>query len=354
MKKSILFLFEFALFCSVAVGCQKADPTSKVPMPSVSSQPEQTNFEEPSKTKDTKPIFKAGTWMASSGKSGQYYFFDADGISGRTATYEKGIGVGFTYEQTKDKILFHMGASDVSLPCKVVVIDDTHMTMEWDNQHTENLTFVSALDSVHFHFYSDEELCALALKHYKAKNAPNTTDLSAAASDNGDGTVTIQIYQNLSDHNSTAAWYRIDRCTGQGKNVNSGESIDLTNGSLDIDITSFDAASSTPGEAYYECIVDESQYRSNVLLSAEVPVKDFKVFSLEYTESSSYHVVKELFSISSLTPEKALVLRMELPEIIPNIGITYSDRNGERKQYTIACSGLDGAPLLIEENFLQP
>lgn len=43
-----------------------------------------------------------------------------------------------------------------------------------------------------------------------------------------------------------------------------------------------------------------------------------------------------------------MVIKMELPETIPNIGIKYADRNGETKLYTISVSGLDGAPLLVD------
>lgn len=40
--------------------------------------------------------------------------------------------------------------------------------------------------------------------------------------------MTIQLYYNLDDHNSTCAWYQVARQTGIGKDVNSGEVIDLS------------------------------------------------------------------------------------------------------------------------------
>jgi len=42
-----------------------------------------------------------------------------------------------------------------------------------------------------------------------------------------DGTVTFQLYDELDDHISTAAWYVIDRFTAKGKDGNTDEEIDL-------------------------------------------------------------------------------------------------------------------------------
>ena len=40
------------------------------------------------------------------------------------------------------------------------------------------------------------------------------------------GLTTIQVYENLGDHNSTAAWYTVDRITAQGTDGN-GQAVDL-------------------------------------------------------------------------------------------------------------------------------
>ena len=305
----------------------------------------------PAQPEEENPVFKAGTWMA----YGQYYFFDPNGTTGRTASYENGTGVGFTYAQEDGKTVFFMGAADAPVTCNVVMVDDDHLVLEWGDRDAETLTFLTGLGGEQFHFYTDEELSAMALEDYRAKHDPDDTRLCAAAADNGDGTATVQLYQNLGDHNSTAAWYQIDRCTGEGINVNTGDRIDLTNGSPDVDIAYFELAFPQL-ETYHECILDQSPYRSEVLLSALVPVTDFRVVSLEYTEGedtkAGFRITGELFSVNTLTPEKPLVIRTELPEIIPWVGITYEDRNGEWKLYSICMSGLDGAPLLIEERLV--
>ena len=41
-----------------------------------------------------------------------------------------------------------------------------------------------------------------------------------------DGSVTIQVYENLGDHNSTAAWYTVDRTTAAGTDAD-GHKVEL-------------------------------------------------------------------------------------------------------------------------------
>lgn len=75
--------------------------------------------------------------------------------------------------------------------------------------------------------YSDEELCEMAVKYY-VKSTGEAEPLAAAEEDADGETVTIQLYYNLGDHNSTCAWYQVARRTGIGKDVNSGGVIDLS------------------------------------------------------------------------------------------------------------------------------
>ena len=50
--------------------------------------------------------------------------------------------------------------------------------------------------------------------------------MTSAAQTNEDGSVAIQVYENLGDHNSTAAWYTVDRITAAGTD-GSGNEVDL-------------------------------------------------------------------------------------------------------------------------------
>lgn len=167
-----------------------------------------------------KLVFDPGTWLSD---AGQYYFFDTDGSSGRTASLEDGTGVGFSYTLEGTQATFHMGAADNSSVC-TVTLDGDAATLEWEDGTTEHLTYVSDQGSDSFQFYSNQELADMALTYYKDTNhAQGNENLISAAQTNDDGSVTIQVYENLGDHNSTAAWYTVNRLTGAGTDADGAE-----------------------------------------------------------------------------------------------------------------------------------
>ncbi len=73
--------------------------------------------------------------------------------------------------------------------------------------------------------YTDDEICKMALDYYEKENNYRPS-LAAIDSSNGD-MVTIQLYDNMGDHNSTSAWYEIDRKTGKGTDTVFGTEISL-------------------------------------------------------------------------------------------------------------------------------
>jgi len=73
--------------------------------------------------------------------------------------------------------------------------------------------------------YTEAQLCAMALDHYEKTN--NYRPGHAASQKNDDGTITIQLYDSFSDHNSTSDWYTVNPKTGKGKNLLE-EDIDLS------------------------------------------------------------------------------------------------------------------------------
>ena len=159
------------------------------------------------------PIFTPGTWLSD---AGQYYFFDEDGAAGRTASLENGTGVGFSYTTDGNEAVFSMGAEDNVSACSMRRAGE-RLTLRWADGMEETLIYVSDQGSDSFQFYSNRELAEMALTYYIAQNsAQDSGNLSAAAQTNDDGSVTIQVYENLGDHNSTADWYTVDRITGTG------------------------------------------------------------------------------------------------------------------------------------------
>ena len=204
--------------CNAASSTPSSDPSgspaasSQAPSASPSALPE-----------DGGTAFQAGTWLSD---QGQYYFFDADGASGRTASLADGTGVAFSYTVDGDKAAFSMGGADNSSACTVSRDGDT-ITMAWEDGTTEQLTYVSDQGSDTFQFYSNQELEDLALTYYQENNgAQDNQNLASAAQTTEDGSVSIQVYENLGDHNSTAAWYTVDRVTAAGTD-GSGNEVDL-------------------------------------------------------------------------------------------------------------------------------
>ena len=118
-----------------------------------------------------------------------------------------------------------MGAEGATVQGTLAKKDDTHFDILWADDREETMTFVSEKGSDSFQFYSNEQLCQMAIAHY-VNTAGGEAPLAAADTDPEQ--VTIQLYQNIKDHNSTFAWYRIDRQTGVGEDVSSGEKIDLS------------------------------------------------------------------------------------------------------------------------------
>lgn len=167
-------------------------------------------------------IFKPGTWRGAN----SYYFFDRDGKSGSTLGFELGIGVGFRYEADAQSAVFHMGAADNNSVAAVSCASEDEVTLTWENGTAETLVYVSPLSSDEFVFYCDEQIAQIALSYYQANY--DYTPGSVGIQSNDDGTVTIQLYDNMGDHNATSGWYTIDRVTLTGTDDMSGESVDMS------------------------------------------------------------------------------------------------------------------------------
>lgn len=174
--------------------------------------------------------FQPGAWLAFGGGEYSFFYFNADGTSGRTQSPETGTGIAFAYEIDGNDVVFHMGAVDSDAHGTLTMEDDKHITLQWQEGIQEHLSYLSADDLDTFHLHTDSELCDLALAYWKA-NAENTTNsdgVMAAADTNLDGTVTIQVYENLTDHNTTHARYTVNRVTATGTEDGSGAAVDLS------------------------------------------------------------------------------------------------------------------------------
>lgn len=166
------------------------------------------------------PVFKSGAWRGNS----EYFLFYADGTGGSTSDFEYGMGVPFEYEYGDGDITFHMGSSDNNTTAVPSDISEESVTLTWEDGTAENFKFVSS-DADGFHFYTNEELGQIALRYYKANNPGDYVPSNAAVQNSDDGYVTIQLYDSLDDHNSTSAWYMINRVTLTGSDGMTGSAV---------------------------------------------------------------------------------------------------------------------------------
>ena len=120
---------------------------------------------------------------------------------------------------------FHMGAADNSINSEAVNNPDGTMSIEWSDGRTELFTPVNA-NAEEFTFYTNQELQYIALAYYGAQTGYYPPHSGVQSND--DGTASIQLYDIMEDHNSTSAWYTIDRVTLTGTDDISGDTVDMT------------------------------------------------------------------------------------------------------------------------------
>ena len=103
---------------------------------------------------------------------------------------------------------------------------------------------------------------------------------------------------------------------------------------------------------YTKFRADQSGKLSRIVFSVNKPVKDLKFLSVEFIDvdenGKAIFSFCNIYSQDTLEPHKPLVVEMNLPETIPNHGISYTDGNGTVRRYTIGLSGEDGSIFLSE------
>ena len=234
LKKYVYLVIGIVL---ILVGCSKnsdVKPPETVLKQENNIQEKNENIKhEPKQEYETeqknKGEFLYGTWLSYDGERYRYYVFNDDGVSGAFVFQETGTGLNFEYEINDNSIVFHMGDVEDNSQAVIEINDDEHFTLKWDEYAKENFTYLSDEMESSFQYYSDNELCYMAIL-YANKHAKENEDLSnlnAALIVNEDQSVTIQLYEELDGHNSTYAWYTVDRKSAVGKNDTTGDEIDL-------------------------------------------------------------------------------------------------------------------------------
>lgn len=241
MKRSMILAACLCLCLSHLSGCaqqeeapdalQQSAPSQNQPVEPISEQPEQPAPVEEVPAEPEEPAeppyeFPGGVWLAKNDVGyTNYYTFDSATCSGRYVSLDYGLGASFTYGGSGDELVFQMDDGRADCAATVEHTDEESFALLWEDSLPEVLTHVSEKALDEFHFFSNDELAQMATDHYAMTNEDVPT-LSGTLT-NEDNTVTVQLYENLGDHNSTAAWYIVDRFTATGTDLLSGEEIDL-------------------------------------------------------------------------------------------------------------------------------
>ena len=95
----------------------------------------------------------------------------------------------------------------------------------------------------------------------------------------------------------------------------------------------------------------ENRTAERLIISTNVPAKDFKLMSLGYTEEGEAIILHEdaiLLALDELLPDKPLAIGVDIPDTVPRHGFSFTDETGETKRFYISMSGMDGSLLMIE------
>ena len=99
-------------------------------------------------------------------------------------------------------------------------------------------------------------------------------------------------------------------------------------------------------EDYDLLLLDESEYRVDVAVTAAETVTDIQVVSLAL-DDAGFRIESVLGTRDAVTPGRPFVVAMAFPGDMPNTGLVFTDSEGEVHSCTISMSGKDGSLLLI-------
>jgi len=94
----------------------------------------------------------------------------------------------------------------------------------------------------------------------------------------------------------------------------------------------------------------DSEYASSILLHVSEPVTDMGLWEVNMDLDSEGELIGTesycVETLKSVTPESNVIVTLELPEIIPNMGIVLTDSKGITHRYCFGQSGKDGSLIM--------
>ena len=241
MKRRMIMAAALCLSLLSLSGCaqQQQEVTQQQPEP-IPEQSAPTQSEKPAPAQEQQPVqepelpqepvyeIPTGVWLAATDVGySNYYYFNAEEHSGQFVSLDYGLGMPFSYGGSGKQLIFFLGEEAAAYPAALEENGQDSFKLIWEDNLPETLSFVSEGTLEDFHFYSNDQLAQMAMERYAEEGEDETPPAQYGTMTNEDNTVTVQLYDNLGDHNSTSAWYIVDRFTAMGTDLLTGEEIDL-------------------------------------------------------------------------------------------------------------------------------
>ena len=182
------------------------------------------------------------------------------------------------------------------------------------------------------------------------------TTAEKASTTSSDYEVTPQSTTNTQETNDTPTDDTVSDNNENIESENSAEELQSSNSESDsdsIDISADWAENVTDTVTDYdEYIIDNSDYAMSIMFTANNPVSDFKIVSLQYEDikedGTPVFLTEDVYTYGELTTEKSLLVKLSFPGDMPNYGISYTDSSGTEKHYALQQSGRDGSLVMFE------
>ena len=182
------------------------------------------------------------------------------------------------------------------------------------------------------------------------------TTAEKASTTSSDYEVTPQSTTNTQETNDTPTDDTVSDNNENIESENSAEELQSSNSESDsdsIDISADWAENVTDTvTGYDEYIIDNSDYAMSIMFTANNPVSDFKIVSLQYEDvkedGTPIFLTEDVYTYGELIPEKFLLVKLSFPGDMPNYGISYKDSSGTEKHYALQQSGKDGSLVMFE------
>lgn len=100
-----------------------------------------------------------------------------------------------------------------------------------------------------------------------------------------------------------------------------------------------------------ELAVSTDGYGEKIVLSCFNSVYNIRLFTVNYDEpGGSFYQKQELMYLSALRDGEYVLLQSSIPDVIPNLQLSWRLPDGTTQRYLISQSGKDGSILLVEPN----